>query len=310
MKQYVLFAAILFLVLTSTTFAFKKKAGEPLEPESRIQLNEDTGQWKVVDSKSADRADKRPSYITKPNCPVPPLKDLFAAPHLVDSLIDNECVNPVELEKVIVLIAKAIPAEKVKDNMNAFDLLSRLATSNKLYRAKKKYYEKIASEDQLKEMPKPIEEQPEELPESTEDQPKEIPESTEDQPKEIPESITISKVNCTKNVDDNGLIEETFDLYFPVDRFGPKPHSLNDWCYDQDNKELSIIINHRHESEDTANGLANSILQHMILESRAMKQLNQRVSSFQECILSKGMTVTITWPGRKSPAGWAWAKSQ
>jgi hypothetical protein len=277
MKKYILVTAILFFVLTSPTFAFKQKPGKHLEPESRIQLNEDTGQWEVVGSKSAGRTDKRPLYITKSTCSVPSIKDLLAAPHLVDILIDNECINPAELEKVVVPIVKAIPAKKAKDNMNGYDLLSRLASSNKQYHAKKKHYEKRALENQ---------------------------------PKEIPKSIIRKMANCTKRVDDNGLIEETFDLYFPVDRFGPKPHSLNDWCYDKDNKELSIIINHQHESEATAKDLANSILQYMILASRTMKQVNQRISPFQEYILSKGITVIITWPGRKNPAAWAWAKSQ
>jgi hypothetical protein len=276
MKQSILVTTILFLVLPSTTFAFKQKPGMPLEPESRIELNEDTGQWEIVGSKSSGRADKPPSYISKPTCPVPPIKDLLAAPHLVDILIDNECINPAELEKVIVPIVKAIPAKKVKDNMNGYDLLSRLASSNKQYRAKKKYYEKRALNKQSMERP---------------------------------ESIIRKMANCTKNVDDNGLIEETLDLYFPVDRFGPKPHSLKDWCYDKKNKELSIIINHKNESEATAKDLANSILQYMILASKTMKQVNQRISPLHEYILSKGITVIITWPGRKSPAAWAWANN-
>jgi hypothetical protein len=293
MKQYILIAVILFLVLTSTTFAFQQKPGKPLEPESTIQLNEDIGKWEIVGSKTAGQADEPPSYITRPNCAAPPVKDLLLAPHLVDAWIDNECINPAELEKVIAPIVEAIPANKVKDNMNGYDLLSRLAPSNKLYRAKKKYYDKIALKDQPKI--------------ALNDQPKEAP---KDQPKEEQGSILRKKAICSKYVDDNGLIEETLDIYFPVDRFGPKPHSLNDWCYDQDNKELSIIINHKNESEATAKDLANRILQDMILASKTMKRGDQRISPFQKDILSKGITVIITWPGRKSPAAWAWAKSQ
>jgi hypothetical protein len=277
MKQNILIAAILFLVSTSATFAFQQKPGKPLEPESTIQLNEDTGQWEIVGSKAAGQADEPPSYVTRPNCSVPPIKDLLMAPQLVDVWIDNECINPAELEKVIAPIVEAIPADKVKDNMNGYDLLSRLASSNELYREKKKYYDKRVLEDQ---------------------------------PKEGQGSIIRNKAICTKYVDDNGLIEETLDLYFPVDRFGPKPHSLNDWCYDRDNEELSIIINHKNESEATAKDLANGILQDMILASKTMQQGDQRISLFQQDILSKGITVIITWPGRKSPAAWAWAKSR
>jgi hypothetical protein len=276
MKHYILVTAVLLLVLTSTTFAYKQKPGRPLEPESRIELNEDIGRWEIVGSKSAGRADKLPPYVSKPTCSVPPIKDLLATPHLVDVLIDNECINPAELERVIVPIVKAIPAKKAKDNMNGYDLLSRLASSNRRYSAKKKYYEKRALINQ---------------------------------PKERPKSIIRKMADCTKNVDDNGLIEETLDLYFPANRFGPKPHSLNNWCYDKDNKELSIIINHKNESEASAKDLANSILQYMILASKTMKQVNQRISPLHEYILSKGITVIITWPGRKSPAAWAWAKN-
>jgi len=109
---------------------------------------------------------------------------------------------------------------------------------------------------------------------------------------------------CSKNVIDNGFIEETLDVYFAPDRFGPKPHSLNDWCYDRDNNHLFVVINYKNESEATSKDLAKSIGQDMIMTSRTMKQVNQLISPFQKYILSKGITVIITWPGRKSPAAW------
>ena len=109
---------------------------------------------------------------------------------------------------------------------------------------------------------------------------------------------------CSKGVTDNGFIEETLDVYFAPDRFGPKPHSLNDWCYDKDNNHLFVVINYKNESEASAKDLAKSIGQDMIMTSRTMKQVNQPISPFQKYILSKGITVIITWPGRKSPAAW------
>ena len=109
---------------------------------------------------------------------------------------------------------------------------------------------------------------------------------------------------CSKNAADNGFIKETLDEYFAPDRFGPKPHSLNDWCYDKDNNHLFVVINYKNESEATAKDLAKSIGQDMIMTSRTMKQVNQPISPFQKYILSKGITVIITWPGRKNPAAW------
>lgn len=109
---------------------------------------------------------------------------------------------------------------------------------------------------------------------------------------------------CSKNVADKGFIKETLDVYFTPDRFGPKPHSLNDWCYDKDNNHLFVVINYQNESEATAKDLAKSIGQDMIMTSRTMKQVNQLISPFQKYILSKGITVIITWPGRKSPVAW------
>jgi len=109
---------------------------------------------------------------------------------------------------------------------------------------------------------------------------------------------------CSKKIKDNGFIKETLDLYFAPDKFGPKPHSLNDWCYDKKNNRLFIVINYNYESEATAKDLAKSIGHEMIMTSRTMKQVNQQLSPFQKHILSKGLTVIITWPGRKSPAAW------
>jgi hypothetical protein len=109
---------------------------------------------------------------------------------------------------------------------------------------------------------------------------------------------------CSKKVTDNGFIDETLDVYFAPDQFGPKPHSLNDWCYDKSNNHLFIVINYKNESEASAKDLAKSIGQDMIMTSRTMKQVNQPISPFQEYILSKGITVIITWPGRKDPAAW------
>jgi hypothetical protein len=281
MKQYILLTTILFLVLQSTAFALEQKPAKPVGSESRIQLNEDTGQWKIVDPKSAGQADELPSFITRPTCSVPPIKDLLTAPRLVDKWIDNGCINPAELEKVIVPIVQAIPEKRVKDNINGYDLLSRLDASNSQYREKKKFYKKRALEVQPKVGAKPIKKA---------------------------ESIVRKKAICTQNVDDNGLIEEILDNYFPVDRFGPKPHSLNDWCYDKDNKELSIVINHKRESEAIAVDLAKRIGQEMIMTSRTMRQADQLMSPFQEDILSKGVTVVITWPGRKNPAAWSYSK--
>lgn len=109
---------------------------------------------------------------------------------------------------------------------------------------------------------------------------------------------------CSKKVTDNGFIDETLDVYFAPDQFGPKPHSLNDWCYDKSNNHLFIVINYKNESEASAKDLAKSIGQDMIMTSRTMKQVNQPISPFQEYILSKGITVIITGLGRKDPAAW------
>ena len=113
---------------------------------------------------------------------------------------------------------------------------------------------------------------------------------------------------CSKKVADNGFIKETLDVYFTPDQFGPKPYSLNDWCYDKENNHLLIVIKYEGQyglpTEASAKDLAKSIGKDMLMTSRTMKQVNQPISRFQEYILSKGVTVIITWPGRKNPAAW------
>ena len=109
---------------------------------------------------------------------------------------------------------------------------------------------------------------------------------------------------CSKNVNDNGFIKETLDVYFAPDMFGPKPHSLNDWCYDKTNNHLFVIINYKGQSKATAKDLARSIGLDMLSTTRTMQQVNQPISPFQKHILSRGITVILTWPGRKDPAAW------
>ena len=113
---------------------------------------------------------------------------------------------------------------------------------------------------------------------------------------------------CSKNVADNGFIDETLDVYFTADMFGPKPHSLNDWCYDKQNNHLFIVINYKNESKATARDLAKSIGKDMIQTSKTMRQVNQPLSPFQKKILSRGITVIITWPGREDPAAWEFVR--
>jgi hypothetical protein len=332
MKQYILFTVIVFLIPTSTISALGQEYGKPLESGSRIELNEETGQWEIVGSKAEDagqrdiagpkaedtgqrdiagpkaedagqrdiaspkaedtgqrdiadsetedagqrdiagseavgQVDEKPSYITRLTCSVPPIKDFLIAPYLVHIWIDNGCINPAALEKVVAPIIKEIPAEKVKENIDGYDLLSRLAASNEYYREKRAFYEKIALEDQ---------------------------------PNERAEAV--KRENCTKKVDDDGLIEETLDLFFPTDRFGPKPHSLNDWCYEKESKRLIIVINYKNETEAIAKDLAKRIHQEMIMASRKMRHENQPMSPFQKIILTKGINVMVTWPGRMTTA--------
>jgi hypothetical protein len=276
MKQYILFTVIVFLIPTSTISALDQEYGKPLESGSRLELNEETGQWEIVGPNTEDagrrditgaeavgRVDEKPSYITRPTCWVPPIKDFLIAPYLVDIWIDNGCINPAELEKVVAPMVKEIPVEKVKENIDGYDLLSRLAASNEYYREKRKHYEKRALEDQPKER-----------------------------------AAAVKRNNCTKKVDDDGLIEETLDLFFPTDRFGPKPHSLNDWCYEKANRRLIIVINYKNETEAIAKDLAKKIHQDMIMASREMRHENQLMSPFQKLILTKGINVVVTWPGR------------
>lgn len=86
------------------------------------------------------QADDLPSYITRPNCSVPPIKDLLLAPYLVDRWLDNGCINPEELIKVIAPIVKDIPAKKVEDNIKGYELLSRIGPTNEQYHEKRNYY--------------------------------------------------------------------------------------------------------------------------------------------------------------------------
>jgi hypothetical protein len=113
-----------------------------------------------------------------------------------------------------------------------------------------------------------------------------------------------SEVNaqCSKKVNDNGFLQETLDVYFKPDMFGPKPHALDDWCYDKTDNHLFVVIRHKGESEVTAKDLAKSIGQDILMTSRTMKQVNQPISPLQKHVLSEGITVIITWPGRKDPA--------
>lgn len=81
------------------------------------------------------------SYIKKENCNPPPIKDFLIAPYLVNRWIDNGCIDPLELEIIVAPMVKSIPASKISDNINGYDLLSRLKPSNKEYIKKLKFYE-------------------------------------------------------------------------------------------------------------------------------------------------------------------------
>ena len=109
---------------------------------------------------------------------------------------------------------------------------------------------------------------------------------------------------CSKMANDNGFIQETLDVYFKPDMFGPKPHSLDDWCYDKTNNHLFVVIDYKGESIATAKDLAKSIGLDMLTTTRTMQQVSQLISPFQKHILSSGITVIITWAGRKTPAAW------
>ena len=113
---------------------------------------------------------------------------------------------------------------------------------------------------------------------------------------------------CSKKVADIGFINETLDVYLTADTLGPKPNSLNDWCYDEQNNRLFIVINYKNESKTMAKFLAKSIGQDMIQTSKTMRQVKKPLSLFQKKILSKGITVIITWPGREDPAVWEFVR--
>jgi hypothetical protein len=124
--------------------------------------------------------------------------------------------------------------------------------------------------------------------------------------------VALSPLNvnaeCSKKVADIGFINETLDVYLTADTLGPKPNSLNDWCYDEQNNHLFIVINYKNESKTMAKFLAKSIGQDMIQTSKTMRQVNKPLSLFQKKILSKGITVIITWPGREDSAAWEFVR--